>query len=338
MKSFPFLILLALSLFLSTAGKSPIESFTATFSTQARGVSEQSAFEKREAAYRANNLGVAMLEQYKVKDAVAYFTRALEIKSDLLLARINLSIALYYLPDADGAKREAEKALIQNQNSPQPHYLLGLIGRAQNRFEEAIAEFKKVLQTDLDDVGSNINVGQIFSQQKQYAEAIEAFRRAIAAEPYNETALYNLGILLTRTGNKADGQRLLQKFQELKQSGAGTTIGTNYLEAGHYAEAVGSTGIEPELVDRSTPDVSFVDATIGRLQEYTRFESDSGPPFRPVIGRQFNVRQESDKTSSLMPSLDQLNGEIRLKLGNTATLFDYDGDGDLDLFWASGEQ
>src|SRR5947199_1974840 len=147
-----FVILLALFLSFAIAGAILIESAAATSSPQARAFSAQSAFEKREAAYRANNLGVAMLEQYKVKDAVAYFTRALEIKSDLLLARINLSIALYYLPDADGAKREAEKALIQNQNSPQPHYLLGLIGRAQNRFEEAIAEFKKVLQTDLDDV------------------------------------------------------------------------------------------------------------------------------------------------------------------------------------------
>src|SRR5439155_23703406 len=146
MKSFPFVILLVLSLFLSTAGKSLIESFTATFSTQARGVSEQSAFEKREAAYRANNLGVAMLEQYKVKDAVAYFTRALEIKSDLLLARINLSIALYYLPDADGAKREAERALTQAAKAPQPHYVLGLIARSQNRFDVAIREFQKVLQ------------------------------------------------------------------------------------------------------------------------------------------------------------------------------------------------
>src|SRR5438034_6304735 len=170
MKSFPFLILLALSLFLSTAGKSPIESFTATFSTQARGVSEQSAFEKREAAYRANNLGVAMLEQYKVKDAVAYFTRALEIKSDLLLARINLSIALYYLPDADGAKREAERALTQAAKAPQPHYVLGLIARSQNRFDDAIREFQKVLQVDADDVGTNVNLGQIFVQQKRYAE------------------------------------------------------------------------------------------------------------------------------------------------------------------------
>jgi Flp pilus assembly protein TadD len=302
-----FVILLTLFLLLAVAGATLIESSAATSSTPASAMTEQAAFEKREAAYRANNLGVAMLEQYKAKDAVEYFTRALEIKSDLLIARINLSIALYYLPDAEGAKREAEKSLIQDPNRPHPHYVLGLVARAQNRFAEAIAEFQKVLKTDPDDVGSNINVGQIFTQQKDYAEAIAAFRRAIAAEPYNETALYNLGILLTRTGHKEEGQRLLQKFQELKQSGAGTTIGTNYLEGGHYAEAVVSTGMEPELVDKRTPNVVFTDVTETAL-----------PPFR---------------------NLKIPKGQIPGQAGGDIALFDFDGDGDLDLLEvASGSQ
>src|SRR5438477_1809978 len=243
------------------AGAELIKPSAVTSPTNASAISDQSAFEKSEAAYRANNIGVALLEQYKAKDAADSFTRALEIKSDLLIARINLSIALYYLPEVDGAKREAQKALNQDPNKPQPHYILRLIARAQNRFDEALAEFQSVLKIDPDDVGSNINLGQIFSQEKKYVEAIAAFRRSLEAEPYNETALYNRGILLTRTGHKEEGQRILQKFQEFKQSGAGTTIGTNYLEGGHYAEAVVSTGIEPELVDHNTPDVLFTEAS-----------------------------------------------------------------------------
>jgi tetratricopeptide (TPR) repeat protein len=260
---------------------------------------DQLAFDKREAAYRANNIGAALLEQYKAKEAVESFTRALEIKPDLLIARINLSIALYYLPDADGAKREAEKALTQDPNAPQLHYILGLIARARNQFDEAIGEFQKVLKIDPDDVGSNINAGQIFVQQKEYPEAIAAFRRAINAEPYNETGLYNLGILLTRTDHKEEGQRVLQKFQQLKQSGAGTTLGTNYLEGGHYAEAVVSTGAESELIDKTIPDVVFTDITDSAL-----------PPFRDLKAPRSKI-------------LGQASGAV--------ALFDYDGDGDLDL-------
>src|SRR6266850_525311 len=268
---------------------------------------DQSALNKREAAYRASNIGAALLEQYKAKDAADSFTRALEIKPDLLIARINLSIALYYVPDTDGAKREAEKALTQDPTVPQPHYILGLIARAQNRFEDAIEEFQKILKLDPDDVGSNLNVGQILALEKKYPEAIAALRKAINAEPYNETGLYNLGILLTRTGQKEEGQRLLQKFQQLKQSGAGTTLGTNYLEGGHYAEAVVSTGAEAELVDKSTPNVVFTDITDSAL-----------PPFR-----------------GLKVPRSQILGQC----GGDLTLFDFDGDGDLDLIEvASGSQ
>ncbi|HLR06334.1 MAG TPA: tetratricopeptide repeat protein, partial [Pyrinomonadaceae bacterium] len=304
MKSPLAFILLALFLSLAIAGPTLIESSAAMSWPQAAAASKQSAFEKTEAAYRANNIGVALLEQYKAKDAVESFARALEIKPDLLVARTNLSIALYYLPDADGAKREAEKALNRDANAPQPHYILGLIARSQNRFEEAIAEFQKVLKTDPDDVGSNINVGQIFAQQKNYVQAIGAFRRSVESEPYNETALYNLGILLTRTGHKEEGQRVLQKFQAFKQSGAGTTIGTNYLEGGHYAEAVVSTGAESELVDKTTPDVVFTDITDTAL-----------PPFR---------------------DLKAPRSKILGQAGGAVALFDYDGDGDLDLIEVEG--
>jgi tetratricopeptide (TPR) repeat protein len=264
----------------------------------------QTAFDQREAAYRANNIGAALLEQYKVKEAVESFTRALAIKPDLLLARINLSIALYYLPDGEGAKREAEKALTQNPNAPQPHYILGLTARGQNRFDDAIEEFEKVVKIDPDDVGSNINLGQLLAQQKKYPQAIAAFREAMTAEPYNETALYNLGLLLTRTGHKEEGQSILQKFQQLKESGAGTTLGTNYLEGGHYAEAVVSTGAEAELVEKATPEVVFTDITDSAL-----------PPFR-------NLKIPKSRL------LGQSGGDI--------ALFDFDGDGDLDLIEVAG--
>ena len=308
-----FFALLAL-LILFVAGTTLIDHSRAMPSTRADITAQQSLIEKREAAYRANSIGTALLEQYKAKEAVQSFTRALEIKPDLLIARINLSLALYYLPDADGAKREAEKALTQNANAPQPHYILGLIARTQNRFDEAITEFQKVLKIDPDDVASNINVGQIFAQQKKSEEAIATFRKAINAEPYNETALYNLGLLLTRTGHKEEGQGLLQKFQQLKASGAGTTLGTNYLEGGHYAEAVVSTGAEAELVDRNIPNVAFVDATEAFLPKDTRGAGRSGRGGFGSAMLETNARAQA------------------------IVLFDFDGDGDLDIFDASGSQ
>src|ERR1044071_1776226 len=161
--------------------------------TQTTSPAAQKAAATREDAYRANNLGVALLEQYKYKEGAESFTRALQLDPKLQLARINLGIALFNVPDLVGAQREAEKAAAANPNAPQPAYILGLIAKSQNRTEDAIAAFQRVLKIDARDTGANVNLGQLYAQQKKYAEAIAAFRAAIAVEPYNMTALYNLG-------------------------------------------------------------------------------------------------------------------------------------------------
>jgi hypothetical protein len=90
----------------------------------------------------------------------------------------------------------------------------------------------------------------------------------------------------------------MQQFQALRASGAATTVGTNYLEQGRYAEALASTGAEADLVDKRTPEVSFTDATAD---------------FFPTASA------------------------ARVGVG-TSLLFDFDVDGDLDLFIPDGRR
>ena len=279
----------------------------------------QPAAPSKEDAYRLNNIGVALLEQFKYKEAADAFRQALKIEPKLRLAQINLSIALFNLPDLPAAAREAQAVTTLGPDAPQPSYILGLIAKTQSRPDEAVVHFQRVLKIDPNDVGSNINVGQIYSQQRKYPEAIAAFRVALAAEPYNATALYNLGQALVRSGQREEGLRATARFQELRQKGSATTLGNDYLEQGRYAEAVASTGAEPELVDRTTPAVTFVqDSGPSPSSSYVPQPS----PAPRVFGQRFDV--------------GELNEEIRRKIARTiadsVVFFDFDNDGDLDLF------
>ena len=260
---------------------------------------EQARVNSREDAYRANNIGVALLEQFKYKEAADAFRRALQIEPGLALARINLGIALFNVPDLPAAQKELQAAIALAPSAPQPHYVLGLLAKTQNRPEEAIAAFQKVLGIDRDDVGANVNLGQLYAQQRKYPEAIAVLRTGLAAEPYNATALYNLGTALLRAGQRDEGQKVIAQFQELRQRGTGTTLGPNYLEQGRYAEAIASTGAEPELVDKRTPEVTFTDATAAMLPQ---------------------------GDWAALP--EQSSGAV--------LLFDYDLDGDLDLLEVAG--
>ncbi len=286
------------------------------------------ALTSRENAYRANNVGVALLEQFKHKEGAEAFKNALKIDPTLNLAHINLSIALFNVPDLPAAQRQAQIAATLAPEAPQPYYILGLIAKLQNKPDEALAAFQRVLKIDPNDVGTNINVGQIYSQQRKYPEAIAAFRLALAAEPYNATALYNLGQALMRAGQRDEGLKATERFRQLRERGSATTIGQNYLEQGRYAEAVASTGAEPELVDRATPAATFTVASdfVPGTLSVTGLVTFAAPS---IFGRQFKAGELTDTTRR----------DIAGGLGGSATLFDFDGDGNLDLFWVTiGEQ
>ncbi len=294
----------------------------------------QSSPDAREAAYRANNLGVALLEQFKHAEAAEQFRRALKLDPQLALAHINLAVALYNVPDADAAARAASDALALAPGAPQPLYLQALIARSRNQTEEAVAAFRRVLEVDPRDTGANVNLGQLHAQQRNYAEAERAFRAALDSEPYNSTALYGLANVLLRSNQREEGQRLLQQFQTLRQTGAGTSIGTNYLEQGRYAEAVASTGAEAGLVDQNVPQVTFTDATASLFPATEKNAAGGGraraPQTRGGGQGQTATRASGGGKGKSNPQPRQ-KGELAKAFG-AAVLFDYDGDGDLDLY------
>jgi len=202
----------------------------AGFALASSGLSEAPAgrapsFATREGAYRANNRGVALLEQFHHQEAAKAFRDALDIDPDLALARLNLAVALFNASDWPQAREAAQAAVRALPESPHAHYLAGLIARSQNQSDEAKAAFTKVLSLDPADVGSLVNLGQLHLQERRYAEAVECFRAAEQAEPYNTTALYNLGVALNRSGRQNEGQGVLERFRVLRESGYGSVLG-----------------------------------------------------------------------------------------------------------------
>jgi tetratricopeptide (TPR) repeat protein len=214
-----------------------------------------------EDAHRQNNIGVARLERYDFAGATTAFRRALELDPVLGLARVNLAIALLYGGEPDQALAAAAEATNALPGSLTAHYVLGLAARATNRGDDAIAEFRRVLQVDPADVGSRVQLAQELSARQQYVEAIRLFDEAVRAEPFNATATYGLAMALTRSGERERGAAALKRFEELRLNPAAITYSATYLEQGRYGEGVVATGLERGLVDPAVPAVTFADAT-----------------------------------------------------------------------------
>jgi Flp pilus assembly protein TadD len=262
----------------------------------------------REAAYRANNLGITRLEQFEFPAAAAAFRQALEIAPDLAIARLNLGIALFYAGQTDEARREIEAARPLLPDRPHPDYLLGLIERLAGNTAEARAAFTRALALDASDVGIAVNLGQLYAEERRFDEALGLLRRAVEAEPYNATAAYALAMALLRSGSTEEGTAAMTRFERLRESVYAVTYAQTYLEQGRYAEAIASTGAEEELVDPATPEVGFSSAS-GLLPQAG---AAAGAP-------------SATAASGPMPTSPAQSAAVGV------TLADLDADGDLDL-------
>lgn len=307
---------------------------------------QKSSFAIRENSYRANNKGVSFLEQFKFDEAEKEFRRSLTIEPNLKLAKINLIIALFNAKKFDEAKLLAQKYLQTEKNSLQTYYILGLIGRTENNLDEALANFRKVLEFAPSDVGANVNAGQILAQKRDYAAAIKLFETAYETESFNLTAIYNLATSLQRSGERERAAELLKRFQILRDTFAGVNIGLNYLEQGRYAEALSSTGKEIGLVNPAKPLVKFTETTSYFLKTSnlkpnaaTLFDFDSDG-FLDLVTSDKNSLKLFQNQKGKFIDLTQKSGDLAKDAGFSANAIvpgDYDGDSKPDLLVIRGD-
>ncbi len=289
----------------------------------------------REDAYRQNNLGVAHLERYNFRAAADAFTQALTIDPTLTIARLNLAIARLYDGEHDAASIDANAVVASLPRSPHGHYVAGLIARAANRTPDAAAAFQRALDIDPEDVGSRIQLAQIHTAERRYADAATLFEGALSREPFNATAAYGLATALVRGGQPAAGETAMARFQALRDNPAAVTYSSTYLEQGRYGEALVSTGLEAELVDAGAPAARFVDATAAVFGEehprgrLTLVDADGDGDLDAVLASPNGVTLLTNDAGRFARRRS-IDTSVSDGLGTVAG--DYDNDGRADVF------
>jgi eukaryotic-like serine/threonine-protein kinase len=103
------------------------------------------------------------------------------------------------------------KSMIINANVGFVYYLAG----DYNRAEEAE---KNAIRTDPSFVTAHIYLGQIYVEKKQYSEAIDEFRTAIALSPGDTEPLVNLANAYALSGKKEQALEVLKELQAPKST------------------------------------------------------------------------------------------------------------------------
>lgn len=127
--------------------------------------------------------------------------------------------------DHAGAEAELSKALQLSPNNPQAESLLGWALMLQDKFDDALLNFQKVLIREPQNALARINVGYICLKKRIFGEAIEHLSRAIRLDNDKKGTLYAhfyLGLVYLERDMFEDAQTFFQKT---------IALGPNLIEA-----------------------------------------------------------------------------------------------------------
>ena len=147
-----------------------------------------------------NNLGNVLALKGETEKAIANFIKALELEPNLPGAHNNLGNVLEHQGKINEALYHYSKALQLNPTFADAYFNLGNLQARQGKSEEAIVNFTLALQLKPKFAEAHNSFGVVLARQGKLKEAIDHFREAIDINPHFQQAHRNLSIALQQTG------------------------------------------------------------------------------------------------------------------------------------------
>src|SRR4051812_31475919 len=166
--------------------------------------------------------------------------------------------------------------------------------------QAAIEDFKHVIELDDSDADTWYFLGTVYSQLKQFPQAIDAFEHALKLNPLHASAQFGLSRAYQQSGDTPHAREHLTRFQYITQNKLGSAMSLAYGEQGKYSLAEESQAATVKVPPQIP--VKFVDMT-----------KEAGILTRPNSGSK---------------------GEIAEFVGPGACFLDYDNDGKIDILLA----
>jgi tetratricopeptide (TPR) repeat protein len=188
-----------------------------------------------------NNLGLVLLQRGQVDEAIDHFRKALAAHPENAPAHYNLGNALLRQGQPDQAAAQFQKAIEFDPAYAEAHNNLGNVLLHEGKVDEAIIHFQKALELQPDYGEAHNNLAIALLQKGQVDEAIARFRTALRVQPGYAEARHNLGIALVRKGQANEAIVEFQKAVELQPNDAAVqnSLAGLLLQQGRENEALG---------------------------------------------------------------------------------------------------
>ena len=138
------------------------------------------------------NLGVALWQRGKTKEAMDHYSKALRINPNYIDAHNNLGIILRRQGRLEDAATHFSAVLRIDPDYREAHNNLGNTLSGLGRFDNAITHYKEALRIDPHDAIAHYNLGNALGNQEKFKEARTHYEAAIRIKPDFPEARRNL--------------------------------------------------------------------------------------------------------------------------------------------------
>jgi tetratricopeptide (TPR) repeat protein len=139
----------------------------------------------------------------------------------------------------DGGKRGiqlAQEALTLDSNNVEARFWLGSALGVANRYEEAVEQFKKVIQANPNHQDAYYNLGLTYYRLEKYSKAIETLEVGLAINPDNHPILFWLGKCYELIENPSEALRYYRRaIETAPEKSSGYIRGISFLREAEAA-------------------------------------------------------------------------------------------------------
>jgi tetratricopeptide (TPR) repeat protein len=162
-----------------------------------------------------NNLGNALYEEGKIKDALYYFNEAISINPDFAKLYYSRGNAYYKLGQFQLAIDDYSKAITMNPYYAGAYCNRGIVYDEKGQYRLAMEDYTQTIRLKPDYIEAYVNRGTVYGKNGQYQSAIEDYSEAILLKPDDADFYNSRAIIYFNQGNKELGCLDCQKACEL---------------------------------------------------------------------------------------------------------------------------
>ncbi len=148
-----------------------------------------------------NNLGIILFEQAEYDEAVVHFNEALRLKPDFHNARQNLGIVYVAQGKLEQAAEQFEEALRLKPDWPQTHNKLAAVFLKLGRLDDAAIHYEYSVELDPDQPDVHKELGMLFLQRSDFERVIYHWQKALDLQPQSIELMNNLAWIVATNPN-----------------------------------------------------------------------------------------------------------------------------------------